>query len=117
MRVLITGATGLIGQEIVTLCREQSIAVNYLTTRKQKIQDKEGYKGFHWNPGTGEIDEKCLEGVSAIINLVGATVSKRWTKAHKKTILQSRVQSAQLLLLQLLQRLLLRSNPSQYLAG
>ena len=32
MRVLITGATGLIGQEIVKLCHEKDIKVNYLTT-------------------------------------------------------------------------------------
>ena len=40
MRVLITGATGLIGKEIVKKCHEKNIAVNYLTTSKNKLSNK-----------------------------------------------------------------------------
>lgn len=98
MKVLITGATGLIGQEIVSQCHERSIAVNYLTTSKHKIENKENYQGFYWNLESGEIDKNCLEGVDAIINLVGASVAKRWTESQMKKIVDSRVRSAQLLL-------------------
>jgi hypothetical protein len=98
MKVLITGATGLIGKEIVSLCHDNDISVNYLTTSKQKIETTDNYKGFYWNPKKGEIDGACIYGVDAIINLVGASVAKRWTEAHKKEILASRIRSAQLLL-------------------
>jgi len=91
MRILITGATGLVGSEIVKKCHDQNIAVNYLTTSKNKIVEKPDYHGFYWNPDSGEIDLKCFEGVSAIINLAGASISKRWTSSYKKTILSSRV--------------------------
>ena len=37
MRVLITGATGLIGSRIVKDCLERDIKVNFLTTRKDKL--------------------------------------------------------------------------------
>jgi len=37
MRVLITGATGLVGQEIVKVCHSKNIKVNFLTTSKSKI--------------------------------------------------------------------------------
>ncbi|MFI1743528.1 TIGR01777 family oxidoreductase [Thalassobellus sediminis] len=97
MRVLITGATGLIGQEIVKLCHEQDIAVNYLTTSKSKIQIKENYQGFYWNPKLQEIDDVCFKQVDAIIHLAGATVSKRWTPIYKKKILNSRKETTQLL--------------------
>ena len=80
MRLLITGATGLIGTEVVRLCHEKNIAVNYLTTRKDQIVSKENYQGFYWNPTTAEIDLKSFEGVSAVINLAGVSIAKRWTK-------------------------------------
>lgn len=98
MRVLITGATGLIGQEIVKLCHKKDIAVNYLTTSKSKIKQKENYQGFYWNPKTQDIDTNCFDGVDAIIHLAGATVSKRWTPAYKKEILSSRIEGTQLLI-------------------
>ena len=93
MKVLITGATGLVGQAIVEELHKQHIPVNYLTTNKEKISSKEGYQGYYWNPADGEMDVKALEGVTTIINLAGATISKRWTTAYKKTILDSRIDS------------------------
>jgi len=96
-RVLITGATGLVGQEIVKQCHDQNIAVNYLSTSKTKLEDKANYKGFYWNPSTGEIDVNCFKDVDVIINLAGATIAQRWTKANKEVILNSRVEALQLL--------------------
>jgi uncharacterized protein (TIGR01777 family) len=97
MRILITGATGLIGSEIVKLCREKEIGVNYLTTSKSKIEKKSDYKGFHWNPSKGEIDPACLEEVGTIINLAGANIFRRWTDNAKEKILNSRIDSLELL--------------------
>jgi uncharacterized protein len=96
-RVLITGATGLVGQEIVKQCHDQNIAVNYLSTSKTKLEDKANYKGFYWNPSNGEIDVNCFKDVDVIINLAGATIAQRWTKANKEVILNSRVEALQLL--------------------
>lgn len=97
MRVLITGATGLIGTEIVKLCHNKNISVNYLTTSPTKLTQDNNYKGFLWNPSKNEIDLDCIKDVDAIINLVGATISKRWTDTYKKEIILSRTQSTQLL--------------------
>ncbi|NRD19595.1 TIGR01777 family protein [Winogradskyella eckloniae] len=97
MTVLITGATGLIGQEIVKQCHVEDINVHYLTTSKSKLSTAPNYKGFYWNPNNSEIDHKCFEGVSAIINMVGASISKRWTEDYKTQILESRTKTAQLL--------------------
>jgi len=97
MTVLITGATGLIGQEIVKQCHANGINVYYLTTSKSKLSTEPNYKGFYWNPKNNEIDHTCFEGVTAIINMVGASISKRWTDSYKKEILTSRTKTAQLL--------------------
>jgi uncharacterized protein (TIGR01777 family) len=97
MTVLITGATGLIGQEIVKQCHSEGINVHYLTTSKSKLNTESNYKGFYWNPNNNDIDHTCFEGVSAIINMVGASISKRWTDDYKKEILESRTKTAALL--------------------
>lgn len=97
MKVLITGATGLIGKELVSLLQCKDIAVNYLTTSQDKINDRPDYKGYLWNPDKGLIDTACLKGVEAIYHLAGASVSKRWTNSYKKEILDSRIKSTKLL--------------------
>ena len=96
--ILITGATGLIGQEIVAQCHQQGYRVNYLTTSKSKLSKSKNYNGFYWNPKENEIDTNCFYEVKTIINLVGATVSKRWTQSYKKEITESRTNTAKLLL-------------------
>lgn len=93
MKVLLTGATGLVGTELVSLLLKNGISVNYLTTSKDKIQDEPNYKGFYWNPESGEIDNHCIEDVDAVINLAGSPIAKRWTDSYKKQILNSRVAS------------------------
>lgn len=97
MRVLITGATGLIGSKISRLCREKGIEVHYLTTSKDKLENKPDYKGFYWDPDKNEIDSKAIEEVDAIINLVGASIAERWTPEQKEIILKSRTKTANLL--------------------
>jgi uncharacterized protein (TIGR01777 family) len=91
MRILITGATGLVGGSIVNECHARNIGVNYLTTSRKSVDDKDNYKGFYWTPEAREIDTACFEGVTAIINLAGASIGKRWTKIRKRRILDSRL--------------------------
>ena len=97
MRILITGATGLVGSELVSLLLQKGESIHYLTTSKKKIVSKPHYTGFYWNPEQGVMDESSLIGVDAIIHLAGATVSKRWTNAYKQEIIESRTLSANLL--------------------
>lgn len=97
MRVLITGITGLIGQEIKTLCLEEGIEIHYLTRNRGKIKDSPGLKGFYWKPEQGEMDAACLEEVDAIINLAGSSIFKKWNKHNRKEIIESRIESLNLL--------------------
>jgi uncharacterized protein (TIGR01777 family) len=97
MRVLITGATGLIGSRITQLCHQKGISINYLTTSKDKLEQKENFRGYYWNPAAGEIDSKCVDGVGAIINLAGENVFQPWTKSARKRILESRIDSLEVL--------------------
>lgn len=107
MKVLITGATGLVGTRLVAKLAAHKAEVNYLTTHKNAIKSQPGYQGFFWNPETGFIDENAIVGVDVIIHLAGASISKRWTRKYKQEIIESRVLSANLLFK------LLKDNPNQ----
>jgi uncharacterized protein (TIGR01777 family) len=95
--VLITGATGLVGQHLVNLFLDNQISVNYLSTNKEKLKDQLYYKGYFWNPSTGEIDDNCFNNVSVIINLAGSSIAQRWTDKCKQNIISSRLNSINLL--------------------
>jgi hypothetical protein len=97
MKILITGATGLIGTELVALLLQNGVTVHYLTTSKKKIESKPNYHGFFWNLNQGIIDENALMGVDSIIHLAGATVAKRWTSKYKQEIIESRILSSNVL--------------------
>jgi uncharacterized protein (TIGR01777 family) len=107
MKILITGATGLIGQELTNLLLQEKHIVHYLTTRPFKSHRRHNYFGFSWNPKVGKIDENCLIGVDVIIHLAGASISQKWTPQYKKELVESRIQSAELLFQ------LLSKNPNQ----
>ena len=97
MKILITGATGLIGKKLVDSLLEKGHAIHYLSTSKNKIVAQKNYQGFFWDPTKNLIDEKCLEGVEAIIHLAGANIAKRWTPSYKQELIDSRVNSTKLL--------------------
>ena len=72
--------------------------VNFLSTSKSKLTNSENLNGYYWNPSKGEIDLNAFKGVSVIINLAGAPIAKKWSESYKKQILESRVNSLELLL-------------------
>jgi NAD dependent epimerase/dehydratase family enzyme len=107
MRVLITGATGLVGSTLATYFKSVGIDVHYLSTSKKGSKSLKDCHGFLWNPDQGTIDENCMVGVDVIIHLAGASIAQRWTQKYKQEIIESRVMSAHLLYK------LLKNNPHQ----
>jgi len=97
IKILITGATGLVGNSLVSKLLNKGYKVNFLTTQKNKINSINGCKGFYWNPFRGEIDLNAFENISHIINLAGAPISESWTKKYKLKLIESRVLSSQIL--------------------
>lgn len=93
--VLITGGTGLIGTKLISLLKKNGHNYRLLSTQK-KLSNKSNHT-FYWNPASGEIDTAAFEGVDVIVHLAGSTVNQPWTESGKKDILQSRVQSTNLL--------------------
>jgi len=87
--ILITGATGLVGRP---LCEHLKAVGHQVRTLSR------GGKGdFQWDPAKGEFPVEALQGVDAMVHLAGESVARRWTIEVKRRILDSRVQSTQLL--------------------
>jgi uncharacterized protein len=103
MKVLLTGATGLVGSHIVKLLAERGVSINYYT-RTLRPTSLEGGSAFLWNPDRLEWDPEALEGVTHVINLAGASIAERWTAAYKEEVVRSRVNSLKTLQLALEQR-------------
>jgi hypothetical protein len=96
MKVLISGGTGLIGTALSRLLLNQGHSVVHLSRSPGSATDFTTYK---WDPAAGVLDEKALLGVTAIVHLAGAGIAdSRWTERRKKLIIDSRVESANLLL-------------------
>ncbi len=92
--VLITGASGMVGSSIQKLFADAGYTVRTLVRDKTKAN---GVNSFYWNYYAEEIDLKAFEGTEYLINLSGATVSKRWTLKYKKEIYDSRIMTADFL--------------------
>jgi uncharacterized protein (TIGR01777 family) len=93
MRVLVTGATGLIGSELVRVLRARGDEVITMVRRPaQNDSERE------WHPERNFIAPNTLDGVDAVVNLAGATTGKLpWTKKYKDELIWSRVRSTELL--------------------
>lgn len=93
LRVLIAGASGMIGTELQKQLRADGHEVLTLVRRTPK-KDTE----FAWSPESRVLDFRILESVDAVVNLSGASISRiPWTSGWKKQILESRVHATRAL--------------------
>jgi uncharacterized protein (TIGR01777 family) len=91
MKILVSGATGLIGTAFVKAATGAGATVTPLTRTKAA-------GSITWDPAVGTIDAAALEGFDAVVHLAGENIAAgRWSAAQKKRILDSRVQGTQLL--------------------
>jgi len=93
MRVLISGASGLVGTEVASQLIEAGHEPIKLVRRAVQAPDE-----VSWNPRRDEIDPEIMESVDAVVNLAGATTGRiPWTKRYKKKIVSSRIDSTRTL--------------------
>ncbi|MBP1326767.1 uncharacterized protein (TIGR01777 family) [Leucobacter exalbidus] len=86
-RIVISGASGLIGRAFTDSLRSDGIDVIWLVRRPAENPTE-----VEWHPGAHELDPGVLDGASAVVNLNGASIGKLpWTKSYRETLLRSRV--------------------------
>ena len=93
-KIVMTGATGLIGTHLFNLLISRDYQVYVLTKRPNETQKSHpGAQGYYaWNASEEDSDvQDILEGSDAVIHLAGAAVAERWSSEHKKLIYDSRI--------------------------
>ena len=86
MRVLISGAGGLIGTALARALSAGGDTVIRLTRGRPRDASE-----FRWDPAAGSIDPTALSGCQAVIHLAGASIAGgRWTASRRREILESR---------------------------
>lgn len=93
LRVLVSGASGMIGTELCTQLREDGHDVHTLV-RRQPRSDHE----HNWAPTARILDSHLIDSTDAVINLSGAPLGRLpWTAGYKKELLASRVHTTRAL--------------------
>ncbi|MCB2230103.1 TIGR01777 family oxidoreductase [bacterium] len=93
LKVLISGASGLIGSALVDTLHVEGHTVHRLVRERSDDPDM-----VYWKPSTGEIEAERLEGYDAVVHLAGENIaSGRWNDERKAKILNSRVDGTHLL--------------------
>lgn len=91
-KVIITGGTGLVGKRLSALLANKGYTVNILCRNPKNANE------YKWNIEERYLDNKVFKDAIAVIHLAGAGVAdKRWSEDRKKEIVNSRVETAQLI--------------------
>jgi uncharacterized protein (TIGR01777 family) len=93
MRVLISGAGGLIGSALVSQLEADGHDVLKLVRRERQASDE-----YRWYPGAGVVDPGLVASVDAVVNFSGASIGRLpWTPGYKREILRSRIDATRTL--------------------
>jgi uncharacterized protein (TIGR01777 family) len=93
VRVLVTGAGGLVGSALVPALEAAGHDVVRLVRGAPRSPAE-----FAWDPARGTLDRRALEGTGAAVHLAGESIAGgRWTPQRRAAIRDSRVLSTVLL--------------------
>ncbi|SEJ73884.1 hypothetical protein SAMN04487917_111107 [Arthrobacter sp. yr096] len=93
MRIVMSGASGMIGTALAEQLTGQGHEVIHLVRRPARNSAE-----WTWDPAAGELDAAVLEATDAVVNLSGAGIGDRpWTKRRIQVLRDSRVQATQTL--------------------
>ncbi|MFK4759669.1 TIGR01777 family oxidoreductase [Microbacterium sp. ZW T5_45] len=92
-RVVISGASGLIGSALAESLRADGIAVTSLVRRAPRGVDE-----VQWAPGAARLDPAVLDGADALVALGGASVGRLpWTAGYRRELVASRMSATRTL--------------------
>ena len=94
MKILMTGATGLIGRQLCAQLAQQAGEGHSITVLSRRVESAKSVAhqaAFAWQPEAGLPPMAALEGVEAVIHLAGEPVAQRWSPEIKRRIRDSRV--------------------------
>ncbi|HYO63127.1 MAG TPA: TIGR01777 family oxidoreductase [Pyrinomonadaceae bacterium] len=96
MRIVVSGATGLVGSSLVPSLVADGHEVTRLVRRSSEGAGG-GVRDVLWNPAEGRLDAGEVEGHDAFVHLAGENVAERWTPEKKRRIKESRTKGTRLM--------------------
>ncbi|MFN7947837.1 MAG: TIGR01777 family oxidoreductase [Blastocatellia bacterium] len=92
MKLLITGATGLVGRALCRSLKNDGHSVAALSRTPDPARVPQADAVFAWQPEAGMPPAAAFEGVDGVIHLAGESVAaRRWNDEHKRRVRDSRV--------------------------
>ncbi|KQR38280.1 TIGR01777 family oxidoreductase [Microbacterium sp. Leaf159] len=86
-RIVISGASGLIGTALASSLRADGVEVTTLVRRTPRATSE-----VEWSPGERELDPDVLAGADAVVALGGASVGRLpWTRRYRRELVDSRL--------------------------
>ncbi|MGJ0388331.1 TIGR01777 family oxidoreductase [Microbacterium sp. CGR1] len=86
-RIVISGASGLIGTALASSLRADGVEVTTLVRRTPRVPSE-----VEWSPGERELDPDVLAGADAVVSLSGASVGRLpWTRRYRRELVESRL--------------------------
>lgn len=95
MKILVTGATGFIGRQVVLHLRDRGHAIVVLTRDPEKalVRLPIACPIYSWSGADQPPPREAFQGVDAVVHLAGENIIHRWTSVRKKEIIRSRLES------------------------
>jgi uncharacterized protein len=94
MRVLVTGASGMIGRRVCDALLARGDEVVGLSRDPESARRTNPAASWHgWQPATERPPDSALQGVDAVLNLIGENINQRLTPSAKERIRDSRVRA------------------------
>jgi uncharacterized protein len=92
MRVLVSGASGMIGSALSDALLARGDEVVGLTRDPDRARNTNPtVTWFAWQPTLERPPAEAFEGIDAVVNLVGESINQRWSEDAKRRITDSRV--------------------------
>lgn len=92
MNLVLAGATGFLGTPLIQWLQNDGHRLTVLTRTPRRAHE------VRWDPYSSPASwVHLLQDADAVINLAGASISKRWTAAHKREMWNSRIRSTRTL--------------------
>jgi len=92
MKILVIGATGLIGRSVCRALTEEGHKVSAVSRSSAKSPGLVAAEFHQWNSQAGPLSPAAIEAVDAVVNLAGEPIdARRWSDQQKKLIRDSRV--------------------------
>lgn len=98
MKIVITGATGLIGSLLADQLWKRDHSLVLISRKTHAQPDVVRKEWVSWTPGQGGAWEESIDGTDGVINLAGEPIAgRRWSQAQKDQLRSSRIDSTRAL--------------------